>query len=333
MLGGGGETDLRIRLRDLLSLSVRLCDEACHIIRSVQLQRDNDGGSSDTLQAELKDPADPRSYLTVADKRAQVHIVSGLRDRFGTALDIVGEEDEAADEVDADSAPECAAAVAASAWHFDEAYVIPADRDELVLADVCMFVDPVDGTREFVEGCLEAVQCLLGVAYRGRPIAGVVGVPFLRISESGPDSPCTCASSIPHILYGVVGSPSHVAGLPLPHKKYRESSSTAEINRGGDVQAITLAISTDLCRGTAAEAVPIELFGAGEWQTRAYQNQKDSKARLVCAGGCGFKILKVLSGEANAAVMNLKTSLWDTCATQVIHICIYVYIYIYIICI
>ena len=29
----------------------------------------------------------------------------------------------------------------------------------------------VDGTREFVEGRLGAVQCLIGIAYRGRPVA------------------------------------------------------------------------------------------------------------------------------------------------------------------
>jgi hypothetical protein len=29
-----------------------------------------------------------------------------------------------------------------------------------------------------------------------------------------------------------------------------------------------------------------------------------------------YKILKVLTGEADVAVLNLKTSLWDTCATE-----------------
>ena len=41
-----------------------------------------------------------------------------------------------------------------------------------------VFVDPVDGTREFVEGRLGAVQCLIGVACRGRAVAGAVGLPF-----------------------------------------------------------------------------------------------------------------------------------------------------------
>ena len=35
-------------------------------------------------------------------------------------------------------------------------------EDVVALEDVCVFVDPVDGTREFVEGRLENCQCLVG---------------------------------------------------------------------------------------------------------------------------------------------------------------------------
>ena len=43
-----------------------------------------------------------------------------------------------------------------------------------------VFIDPVDGTREFVEGRLNACQNLIGISYRGRAVAGVVGLPFTR---------------------------------------------------------------------------------------------------------------------------------------------------------
>merc|ERR1711862_624883 len=40
------------------------------------------------------------------------------------------------------------------------------------------YVDPLDGTREFVEGRLENVACLIGIAKNNRSIAGVIGLPF-----------------------------------------------------------------------------------------------------------------------------------------------------------
>ena len=80
-------------------------------------------------------------------------------------------------------------------------YLLPPELSQLVTGDVTVFIDPLDGTREFVEGRLEAVQCLVGVAYRGRAVAGVVGVPWPRRGGSS------------QVLCGVVGSQSGVWGL------------------------------------------------------------------------------------------------------------------------
>ena len=294
-----------IQLQDLLAECHRLCQQACGIIRHVQLQREQGAGSHAELQAELKDPLDPRSYMTVADTRAQRHIVAGLRARFGEMLDIVGEEEDQEDPAQA------ICGVSEACNELDPTYSIPPELQELVFGDVCVFIDPLDGTREFVEGRLQAVQCLLGIAYRGRAVAGVIGLPFLRTSCAPEQGPCTCVSSIPHVLYGVVGSPSGVAGLPLPQNDpgQHENASTGS---SGEVQAgVTLAISSDLGKGSAAEAVPKAIFGSGETPDRW-----EDRAQLLRAGGCGFKILKVMTGQADAAVMNMKTSLWDTCAPE-----------------
>lgn len=167
-----------ISLCGLLGLCVSLCHEACAIIRDVQCQREADGGR---LAAELKDPTDPRTYLTAADERAQRCVIAGLRTMYGDTLDIVGEEEEDDDEV---TVGDSQSASPAEASGMDGGYDVPAALQQLFLRDVVVFVDPVDGTREFVEGRLEAVQCLIGVAYRGRPIAGAVGLPFLA-TESG----------------------------------------------------------------------------------------------------------------------------------------------------
>ena len=144
------ETHRRLRLHDLLSVCRRLCQQACGIIRDVQSEREGTQGSHASLRAELKDPLDPRSYMTVADTRAQQHIVAGLRATFGETLDIVGEEEDQ-DGTDAATAVFCAS----DSPDIGSGYIVPLELQELEYHDVCVFIDPLDGTREFVEGRLE----------------------------------------------------------------------------------------------------------------------------------------------------------------------------------
>jgi 3'(2'), 5'-bisphosphate nucleotidase len=42
------------------------------------------------------------------------------------------------------------------------------------------FPDPLDGTKEFTEGVLDAVTILIGIAVRGRAAAGVINQPFAQ---------------------------------------------------------------------------------------------------------------------------------------------------------
>lgn len=60
---------------------------------------------------------------------------------------------------------------------------VPHDLYEVELKDVVLFVDPLDGTREFIKGELEAVTTLIGIAYKGEPIAGVVYQPYGKSSS------------------------------------------------------------------------------------------------------------------------------------------------------
>merc|ERR1712232_1505880 len=49
----------------------------------------------------------------------------------------------------------------------------------LTPTDTCLWVDPLDGTIEFVRNNLHHVAVLIGVAVRDRPVAGVVLEPFV----------------------------------------------------------------------------------------------------------------------------------------------------------
>lgn len=54
----------------------------------------------------------------------------------------------------------------------------------LELKDICLFIDPLDGTRGFVSGKKWECTVLVGVTYKGKPIAGVIGQPFKQTHGS-----------------------------------------------------------------------------------------------------------------------------------------------------
>lgn len=81
---------------------------------------------------------------------------------------------------------------------------------QVALEDICMFVDPLDGTSEFVNGRLHCVSVLIGIAHQQRAIAGVICRPFPSEKHPG------------ECLYGVVG-----LGAFLDHKQLPSFPPTA----------------------------------------------------------------------------------------------------------
>jgi len=49
--------------------------------------------------------------------------------------------------------------------------------------EIIIFIDPMDGTREFVEGRIRNVQCLIGITYNGIPVAGAMGLPMVHETQ------------------------------------------------------------------------------------------------------------------------------------------------------
>lgn len=319
-------------LRTLLTQCAALSEKACGVITDVQ-QRREAGGTFSKL--EMKDLTDPKTYLTEADECAQRIIIRGLRQHFGPSLVVVGEEEEE-DELDedvakgehstdADTDAVTQAAVpdtcGAGGGLLDAAaYHIPPELVSLVLRDVCVFIDPVDGTKEYVDGRLNAVQNLIGVAYRGRAVAGVVGLPFpdaetrhcfetVGVSKGSlPDE------GSPLILCGVTGSKSGVRAVGRRGVQYRLARSPSAVHSRSD--SLVLAVSADLSRGSGAPA----LESTREAVIRAAVSC-GLEVEYLYAGACGNKILKVLTGQADAVLLNLKTSKWDTCATEALLRC------------
>ena len=62
-----------------------------------------------------------------------------------------------------------------------------------------MWVDPLDGTKEYTQGydVAHEVTVLIGIAWNGKPIAGIVNQPFFKSSPNG--------DSLGRLLWGIVG--------------------------------------------------------------------------------------------------------------------------------
>ena len=132
-----------------------------------------------------KDEGAARDALTEADLRAQSAIVDALRAAWPD-LTIVGEEEDDATAAYT-SMSDGSQPLRRDLLSFPESAPRESELPSAALSDVCVFVDPLDGTREFVEGRLANVQSLVGVSVRGRAVAGAIGLPFP--AGSGADAP------------------------------------------------------------------------------------------------------------------------------------------------
>ena len=222
----------RLELRQLLSTCLALSGAACIAIREVQLARESKVNSQIAMQRRWEWSLDagqrgPRYHL---ERRLRSQICTDLgrhsgtgyhlernkvgkggavesirmecRDAFGSKLTFVGEEDQPSKEVKVSALAE---------EKLPDDFVIPEDLQSLIVSDITVFIDPLDGTREFVEGRLEAVTSLVGVSYRGRAIAGIMGIPFHQSGQV-------------QVVLGVVGSPSGLLGVPMSGQKKSEAN-------------------------------------------------------------------------------------------------------------
>lgn len=116
-----------------------------------------------------------QDFQTEADRTAQRLIVASLAKGYPKCK-IVGEE-ELEDDKEAD--------LKLIDLSFDEDVLkhnLPAQYSDVREEDLVIWVDPLDGTTEFVKGCLESVTVLIGISLKGKSIAGVIHQPFYGYS-------------------------------------------------------------------------------------------------------------------------------------------------------
>lgn len=88
-------------------------------------------------------------------------------------MQIVGEEGELAPPAPEDALEADINALASASFPLPEALT-----GELRADDVVLWIDPLDGTKKFAEKKYDEVSVLIGIAYKKRPVAGVVHLPF-----------------------------------------------------------------------------------------------------------------------------------------------------------
>lgn len=107
---------------------------------------------------------------TQADRLAQQSICASLSRRF-PKLTIIGEEDLPSEEIKEELI---------ETGQSEEVLqkTCPPEYSELKEEELVVWVDPLDGTKEYTEGLLDNVTVLIGIAHKGRAIAGVINQPF-----------------------------------------------------------------------------------------------------------------------------------------------------------
>ena len=229
---------------------------------------------------------------TVADRRAQRYIVRGLAARF-PGVAIVGEEgDLGTGSDDDDAAPPALAdlgppAGVAAAWA-----AAPGDADAVAASRVAVWIDPLDGTREFTEGRYEYVTTLVGVCVDGRPVLGVVVAPYGPAGDGAWRALWggTAAGGVFQVSRD--SAPAHAAVPPPPP----DDASSAD--------GALAVVSRSRFAGPVAQVV-----GALERQGVLRGH--------VAVGGAGCKSASVVLGDADVwAFPQAGTCRWDVCASE-----------------
>lgn len=127
---------------------------------------------------------------TKADRLVQMSICSSLARKF-PKLTIIGEEDLPPGEVDQELIED-------GQWEEILKQPCPSQYSAIKEEDLVVWVDPLDGTKEYTEGLLDNVTVLIGIAYEGKAIAGIINQPYYNY-QAGPDA------ALGRTIWGVLG--------------------------------------------------------------------------------------------------------------------------------
>lgn len=205
---------------------------------------------------------------------------------------------------------------------------LPQELTSLDLKDIVLFIDPLDATRDYTKGRVENVTTLIGVAYHGFPLIGVIYYPFGN----------SC-------VYGGLGLGVFAEGLALAQPRPSQSAILSRhpffsvlcresLNQANEiidlVPAPLPAPPSDEQLSPFAQSLPkpnlhypysYRIATTGSHFSPAVRAAFDSigvtEADLLRVGGAGNKGVYVLTGKASAYIYpSSGTKRWDILAVD-----------------
>lgn len=135
---------------------------------------------SNTLNLQgLNNEFDPQ---TAADRSSQQCIIASLTKQY-SKLKIIGEEGAMSSD-DLSKVPSDFI-VTGMDENFLSQYKCPESLKNIAENDLVVWVDPLDGTSEYVHGFLEHVTVLIGISFRESAIGGIIHQPYFKCATSG----------------------------------------------------------------------------------------------------------------------------------------------------
>lgn len=201
---------------------------------------------------------------TEADRCAQRCIIASLSKQFPNVT-IIGEEEGSSCEIPSD-------------WIVTEAdqevlkLQLPAHLENIDAKDVCIWVDPLDGTSEYAQGLVEHVTVLVGVAIGQKAIGGVIHQPYYKNAES---------NVLGRTLWGINGV--GFGGFTLfPPPSGKKIVTTTRSHSDSNVQAAVNALSPNEVLRVGGAGYKVVLLMEGKAHAYVFAS-KGSKRWDTCA--------------------------------------------------
>jgi len=189
-------------------------------------------------------------FQTEADRSAQRCILASLHKLFPKVA-IFGEEEE-----DPSAVPDDWVETTLSEEVLKTVgNKLPEELKNVKDEDICVWVDPLDGTAEYTQGLLDHVTVLIGIAVKGRAQAGVVYQPYYNY-QAGPNA------TLGRVIWGIIGVGTFGYEHNTPPEGTHIITTTRSHGTGAVARAIDALEPTDVLRvGGAGHKVLLILEG------------------------------------------------------------------------
>jgi len=264
----------KVNMKTLLAASIHLAEKGGERVYSIRKGAASEFGQK--VKGETKEGA--AEFVSQGDLQSHKAIVYGFKKAFPEfpTLQVVSEEHDEG-KVDMRGIPE----PVLSNIDLDKLLSDVADIETNV-DDITIWVDPLDATQEYTENLLNYVTTMTCVAVKGKPLIGVIHLPFGDGTEGAK----------PETFWGWSGEgfQKYSPNLhPEAHQRAEDKPYSIIVSRShtGDV---------------------------GEVAKKALGENTE----IVPAGGAGFKTLQVIKGANDAYVHTTTIKKWDICAGEAI---------------